>query len=488
MIQKLKNEKNIKTKKKNSLIPINKMNINPIFNSQINSQSNSSRSENKANLKRIKNNSNPLYLDKKKGKKDNNKLKLALRNIKPINERHRTTLTKNDKILNKIRNAKTEDNLFNIGKLSKLLQNTNLKKTIIIDKEGNNNLNLIMNKNNKNSELKEKNKKEPKMDKIKEEINDDNNNSDYTSLFMESSISKNIINKYFHAKKKINNNYNTINTINNYNRVFKKNQVKSQGKENKRINEYSQIFQLLNENIEQFKNILNKKEKNISKNKEIKKKKSNNTNIDFSNKINFLSYRENNNKKIKNIKKISSNQKINKININKIHKIKDKNNIPINDIKIQNKNFKFKKDFLEEFNINNSISITKERNNSNIYSFLDSFTQDELFMPLNNKHQKKSSKSLTNIFLGEKKEENTNTNTNTKIIKKDIFSSNEMSTNKCEEEDLNSDILGTDEQIKYDKMKNRDINPHFFSNDFVNNTNNKEKKEVNNIDKDCLIF
>jgi hypothetical protein len=55
---------------------------------------------------------------------------------------------------------------------------------------------------------------------------------------MESSISKNIINKYFQEKKKINNNYNTINTINNYNRVFKKNQVKSQGKENKRINEY----------------------------------------------------------------------------------------------------------------------------------------------------------------------------------------------------------------------------------------------------------
>ena len=49
-----------------------------------------------------------------------------------------------------------------------------------------------------------------------------------------------------------------------------------------------------------------------------------------------------------------------------------------------------KKDILAEININNSLNFSKE-NNSKIYSFLDSFTQDDLFQPLDAKHQKKSS-------------------------------------------------------------------------------------------------
>jgi hypothetical protein len=61
-----------------------------------------------------------------------------------------------------------------------------------------------------------------------------------------------------------------------------------------------------------------------------------------------------------------------------------------------------------------------------------------------------------------------------------------MSTNnKCDDEEIQ--ISGTDEHIKYDKLKNRNINPHFFSNDSVNKDNKDEKKNVN-MNKDCLIF
>ena len=495
MIQRHKNENNLKPKIKNSIMPLNNIVVNQLINSQNFSKSNSNQLENKFALKRIKNNSIPNYRNKTKGKKDNNKKKLTLRNINNLNKKNNTTtISNNNKILNKIKNAKTQDNKFNVCKLNKILQNTNLKETIIIDNEGNNNLNLLMKKNKDNKEKKEKNKKDLKIDKIKEELNDDNINSDYTSLFMETSIDKKLINNDFYVKPIVNKNYNTINNTTNkkknLDRAIKKNQIKSQGKDNKRLNEYIQLFQLLNDNIEQFKSILKDKKNNLNKNK-----KNNNIKLDhdkqgnYSCKINFFSSRENSSNKVQNLKTIKSNDKLNKIiNFNKIHKNKNTKSPPIHNLNIQKNNYKLNKNILDDFNSNNSINISKDKNNSKIYSFLESFTQDDLFLPLNSNHQKKSSRSLTKIFQAEKKEENTIiNNTNTKIIKKEIISSNEMSTNKCDEEEINIEILGTDEHIKYDKLKNRNINPHFFSNDFVNNINN-EKQEKVNIIKECYIF
>ena len=75
------------------------------------------------------------------------------------------------------------------------------------------------------------------------------------------------------------------------------------------------------------------------------------------------------------------------------------------------------------------------------------------------------------------------------IKKKDIerFSSNE-STKKCyDDEEMQIEFSEIDEQIKCNKLKNRDINPHFFSYDFVNNINSKSRKKINS-DKDCIIF
>ena len=478
MINKQKNEKTIKTKTKNNIIPSNNNIKNTLLSSQLISKSNSNKSETKFNLKRIKNNSITNFIEKKKDKQDNIKKKINLRNINQINEKQKTITTKKNNIINKINTKKTQDNLFNIYKLSQFLKNTDFKQTIIIDDQGNNNLNLIMKESGKNvCEQNAKIQKEIIIDNIKEEINDENINSDFTSLFLETSNQNNIINKEVDKKQNIGNFYNNINIININKNNIKKKEANSKEKDNKRIDEYSQIFKLLNENIEQFKTIIQKKDININ-NKEKRK-----SNI-FKDNLDFLSSRENY-KTIQNEKRIKSTEKINKIIL--FNKIQNNKYI----VKNQSKNFKsqsnknkFKGNKNEEINNNISLNFSKEKNISNIYSFLDSFTQDDLFKPFDSKHQKKSSKSLTNIFKNEIKEDNNTKKINKKEI--DRISSNEMSTNnKCEDDDIQMVVSATDEHIKSDKLKNRDINPHFFSNDFININNKNEKK---NVYKDCLIY
>ena len=458
MLPKPKKDKIIKPKSKNIIIPLN---------SKLTSKIHNNKSENKLNSKRIKNNSIPHFIDKNKTQKKNIKNKVKIRNINQKNERERNTISNINKIASRLNTTKNKEDLYNFCKLSNLLKNENLKKTIIIDDKGNNNLNLIM---NDKTNQKEKNK----INKVEEEMNDDNIKSEFNSLFMEGSYQSNIIlnndnNKYQNMR----NNNNITNTLNNMNTndITKKNEEKSQVKNDKRIDEYSHLFKLLDENIEQFKNILNKKEPKFE-NKENKKNKKNSNIINLDS--NFLTE---NNKKKDNIKRIKSNDIMSqKVLLN----INQKNNMGI--LKKQNNMNKHKKNFLEENLNNNNLNLSKDKNNSNLFSFLDSFTQEDIFQPLNNKHKKNSSKILTNIFNVECKEDN-------KIMNKkeiDRISSNEMSTNnKCyEDEEIQMEVYGTEEHIKCDKVNNRDINPHFFSNDFVNNN---KKKNVN-LDKDCLIF
>ena len=470
MISKQKNEKTIKPKSKNSIISPNINIKNALLSSQITLKSSSNKSDNKFNLKRIKNNSIPSFIDKRKLKLDINKKKVNLRNSNQLNDKFKTSINKTNKVINRINNEKTQDNLFNICKLSRVLKNTDLKDTIIIDNEGNNNLDLIIKEKNKKSDKKTNTNKDNNTNKIKEELNkENNNNTEFKSLFLENCCKNKLINKDFKEKQNIDNNYNSIHNINNtkINHSLKKLDKKSPDKDNKRLNEYGQIFQLLNENIEQFKDIINKKDKNFDK----KENKLNNNNINPES--NFLSSRE--------YYKDSKNENI--INNEKINQrlifSKDRNYQYIKKSKPTNSN-------LEENTLNNSLSLSKDKKNIEIFSFLDSFTEDELLQPSYNKHQKQSSKSLGNIFQGVKKDE-----TIIKINKKDIdrISSNEMSTNnKCyEDEDMQIELCGTDEQINYDTIKNRDINPHFFSNDIINNMNNDKKKEVN-IEKECYIF
>ena len=200
MLSKRKKEKNIMPTSKN---PINNNNNKTtLLISKFNSKTNSNKSENKFNLKRIKNNSIPSFADKKKEKKEFNKKKINLRNLNQIDESQKTIPIKKNQVIKRINNAKTQDNLMNICKLDQFLKNTDLKQTIIIDDEGNNNLDLIINEKNKYSDRKTKSKKDNNIDVIKEDINNENLNSEFTSLFLEPSYKNNLINNDSNEKKK----------------------------------------------------------------------------------------------------------------------------------------------------------------------------------------------------------------------------------------------------------------------------------------------
>ena len=216
MISKQKNEKTIKPKSKNSIISPNINIKNALLSSQITLKSSSNKSDNKFNLKRIKNNSIPSFIDKRKLKLDINKKKVNLRNSNQLNDKFKTSITKTNKVINRINNEKTQDNLFNICKLSRVLKNTDLKETIIIDNEGNNNLDLIIKEKNKKSDKKTNTNKDNNINKMKEELNkENNNNTEFKSLFLENCCKNKLINKDFKEKQNIDNNYNSIHNINN---------------------------------------------------------------------------------------------------------------------------------------------------------------------------------------------------------------------------------------------------------------------------------
>lgn len=453
MLSKQKTEKNQNEKCKKSLLPNNVVNKN-ILDSKINYKSNTNKSVNKYNIKRIKNNSLAYFANKKIIKKKEIKSKVNVLNINlvQISENKRNTSDKKNKILKRVNNSKNQDNLFNICQLTHLLRNANLKQTIIIDNEGNNNLDLIMNENKKFSDEKIKIYKD-KTKLNKEELKDENIiKNKYLNQLRDSNnqiILKDDNNKKPNMLPNIN-----INSINNNNEKNEDSGPKKNDKNIKRLNEYNQIFQLLNENIEQFKNIIKKKDSNLD-NKENKK---GNLNLYKNERINGkMKYIFTNNKEEDSF--IGKN--INKYNNDMSHNI--------------NSNTSLNRSYSHNF--------TKDKK-SEIYSFIESFTQDDLFLPYNIQHQKNSSKSLSNIL----KIENKNM-VSENIKKKEIerFSSNE-STKKCyDDEEMQIEFSEIDEQIKCNKIKNRDINPHFFSYDFVNNINIKSSKKINS-DKDCIIF
>lgn len=453
MLSKQKTEKNQNEKCKKSLLPNNVVNKN-ILDSKINYKSNTNKSVNKYNIKRIKNNSLAYFANKKIIKKKEIKSKVNVLNINlvQISENKRNTSDKKNKILKRVNNSKNQDNLFNICQLTHLLRNANLKQTIIIDNEGNNNLDLIMNENKKFSDEKIKIYKD-KTKLNKEELKDENIIKNKYLNQLRDSNNQIILKDDNNKKPNILPNIN-INSINNNNEKNEDSGPKKNDKNIKRLNEYNQIFQLLNENIEQFKNIIKKKDSNLD-NKENKK---GNLNLYKNERINGkMKYIFNNNKEEDSF--IGKN--INKYNNDMSHNI--------------NSNTSLNRSYSHNF--------TKDKK-SEIYSFIESFTQDDLFLPYNIQHQKNSSKSLSNIL----KIENKNM-VSENIKKKEIerFSSNE-STKKCyDDEEMQIEFSEIDEQIKCNKIKNRDINPHFFSYDFVNNINIKSSKKINS-DKDCIIF
>jgi hypothetical protein len=300
-------------------------------------------------------------------------------------------------------------------------------------------------------------------------------NSKFSSLFLDSSDQKILINdEKIEIKKSVDKDLNLMNNIKINNDEI--NDEKNLGKGNKRLHEYNQIFKLLNENIEQFKNILNTKDINAD-NKTFKR-----------NKLNKLSLREN----YKTLNGNSKNEKKLKNSGRRFtfYDTKNKKHGRRNKTIKQRDSSDYKRIFNKEIKVNNPLvyshNFSREKK-SEIYSFMESFTEDDLFMPLDFKHHRKSSKSLTNIFSQDKKEENSK-----KINKKELekISTYDMSSNnnKCtyNDDDIQIETFGPDEQINMD-IKNRVINPHFFSNDSVNKKTNNEKMRGNK-NKDCYIF
>lgn len=140
-----------------------------------------------------------------------------------------------------------KDEILNLPELENMFKKNTFKKTIIIDNEGNNNLHLNIKKGEND---------------YKNLLNNNNSNS----LFLSSSINANTeTNSLFtNASKMEVSNLNNNNYIINENENEIKNNIMNdtikndeKNDEQKRIEEYTKIFNLLNTNIEQFKKMFN---------------------------------------------------------------------------------------------------------------------------------------------------------------------------------------------------------------------------------------
>ena len=154
----------------------------------------------------------------------------------------------------------------NLRYLGNLFRKSNLKRTIIIDNEGNNNLNL-----NKNIFLDSKEKK-INLQKVKNNIN----------CFRHDNT-KNVVNENKIKKKKTHNKVISDNIVPS---SIKLKEIKFSKENDQRLKEYGEIFNLLNTNIEEMKDMFRKSplkkddEYNYFHNLKIKKNK-NQSNINF---------------------------------------------------------------------------------------------------------------------------------------------------------------------------------------------------------------
>ena len=300
---------------------------------------------------------------------NNNYTKLYTSNILNLKkDKENISKEKGKKMENKFKKNNSNFNQRSMHKLNDLYKKNYLKQTIIIDNEGNNNLNInpqLIGKKDYKNILDDK-----KFINFNEKSENMNSNAfsdinEKNSLFEDS------------------NNYNSKILINIDKEKGLEEPFIGKNEKEKRLKEYNKIFNLLNTNIEQFKkmfnnNIMNKNEKENEndtddKNKKIilKKKLNTKTSTIFTGnnsnlKNNIFDFNENNknlnlkkNLSDKNFKCKKSNKKIIEIDIN------DNNNL--------------------ENNINNYINTYQENNEiNNNLSFLDSSIDNEFYQSLIN--------------------------------------------------------------------------------------------------------
>ena len=284
-----------------------------------------------------------------------------------------------------------------------------LKKTIIIDDDGNNNLNLNLQKGEQHDYkniLGINNNKKEKFINNNSESNSYNANTETNSLFLSS-------NRSYMENYDYNNN-------NNIDRKSKEDDIKQtildKNEEERRLKEYNKIFNLLNSNIEQFKKMFNG---------------TNNNNDNTNN---------NNNNKIKNINKTINNHNTNTNNRNSIM---NNNNKFINKNKNKTiiiKNIKSPKNRnqdLSKRSNNSSHKINHNRHYNYYYNYkinLKKNLSDKNLSSNNNNNNKPKQKPKPKLILKSNKNLNTKNNINKKqnLFKIDItndFIGNHNSSN-----------------------------------------------------------
>ena len=327
-------------------------------------------------------------------------------------------------------------------KINNAFKKNFLKKTIIIDNEGNNNLNLNLQYTKKNDY------KNILGDKNLKYFNENNENCNST-IFSENIESNSLF------ESSVNSNSNILNKINNH-KDLKQGIIEKNGEE-KRIKEYNKIFNLLNTNIEQFKRMFsnnantNKIENNGNKKVIIKKKNNFKTstlaterNINRKNKI--IDYNENNGHL--NLKKNLSEENI------KYNKNNNPLYIDIKDNNLENNN---------EGNDNKCINVTQEINEpkNNNLSFLESSIDNDFYKSLvNHTFLENISRISFDIDNNNSNKENIANNfNNITNISTDILSShkkNNMDNNSNEEKNQNNiiNLLLSNKNIKSDDKNN----------------------------------
>ena len=302
-----------------------------------------------------------------------------------------------DKENEKINKKNFKKNLSNfnkkiIPKLNCDIFNKNfLKQTIIIDNEGNNNLNLYFNNNLKNNYKNILNNRNIKFN----EKNENNNSFNFNGINETNSLFENSTN-YNNSLLHIINKENSINNINSINENTI--DINKNEEEKKRLKEYNRIINLLNTNIEQFKKMVN----NNNKNSTINNNKSNNKKILIKNKTNIKSSKmpictiDNRKSKIMDCKDKYSNLKKNLSEENiKYNKNKNNNNYLFFDI---NRNENIKNNINDDININTNLKNNELQNNN--FSFLESSIDNDFYQALiNNKFLHNISHSSLDINI-----------------------------------------------------------------------------------------
>ena len=327
-------------------------------------------------------------------------------------------------------------------KINNAFKKNFLKKTIIIDNEGNNNLNLNLQYTKKNDY------KNILGDKNLKYFNENNENCNST-IFSENIESNSLF------ESSVNSNSNILNKINNH-KDLKQGIIEKNGEE-KRIKEYNKIFNLLNTNIEQFKRMFsnnantNKIENNGNKKVIIKKKNNFKTstlaterNINRKNKI--IDYNENNGHL--NLKKNLSEENI------KYNKNNNPLYIDIKDNNLENNN---------EGNDNKCINVTQENNElkNNNLSFLESSIDNDFYKSLvNHTFLENISRISFDIDNNNSNKENIANNfnniTNISTNRLSFHKKNNMDNNSNEEKNQNNiiNLLLSNKNIKSDDKNN----------------------------------